>query len=161
MVLSHKIVFRCHRPRTPLARSQSLLGSWLEEDHHYIRAARGDREGGERRTTAAPVYCRGGVAICGAREVRERSIRRDLAGAQWGDGLTLDCGCMDKSGEHESEGRRSKPNHDRRGETDERRCTDRTVCKYHDLYRMRERLWASSGYDSFLIFGKNEVTMLR
>jgi len=35
------------------------------------------------------------------------------------------------------------------------------VCKYHDLYRMRERLWASSGYDSFLIFGENEVTMLR
>ncbi len=44
MVISHKIVFRCHRLRTPRARSRSLLGSWLEEEDQYIRAARGDRE---------------------------------------------------------------------------------------------------------------------
>jgi hypothetical protein len=112
-VVSYKIVLRRHRLRKPLAQSRDLLGSWLGGGNR----TRG-REGSERRTTAAPVYCRVRVAVCSAREVGERSVRGDLAGAEWGDTLTLDCGCMDESGEHESEGKRSRPNHDHsRGST--------------------------------------------
>jgi len=139
MVISHKIVLRRHRLRTPRARSQGLLGSGLEEDHQHVRTARGDREGGERRTTAAPAQCRGGVAVNGAREVSEWSERRNLAGAERGDSLTLNYSCMDESGEHESESRRPQQNHGRRCE----------VLTGHALVYMRERIWASSGYHSF------------
>ncbi len=44
MVISHKIVLRRHRLRTPRARSRGLLRSWLEGDHQYIRTAKGGRE---------------------------------------------------------------------------------------------------------------------
>ena len=107
MVISHKTVLHRHLPQTPLAQSRGLLGSWLEEEHEYTRTVRGRREGREQRTTAAPVYGRGGVAVSSAREVGERSIRRDLAGAEWSDRLTLYCGCTGESSEHESESRRS------------------------------------------------------
>lgn len=113
IVISHKIALRRHRLRTPLAQSRDLLGSWLGGGNR----TRGGRGGGEQRTTTAPVYCRGRAAVCSAREVGERSVRGDFTGAEWGDTLTLDCGCMNESGEHESKGRRSRPKHDRRGET--------------------------------------------
>ena len=45
-------------------------------------AARGGRKGGKKRTTTAPVYGRGGVAVSGAREVGERSLRGYLVGAK-------------------------------------------------------------------------------
>ena len=115
MVMSHKILLRCHRLRTPLARSRGLLGSRLEGDHHYIVTPRSGRAGGERRTAAAPVYCRGRFAVSSAREVGERSERLNLAGGEGGDTLTVDCACMDESNEHESESRQLQQDHDRRG----------------------------------------------
>jgi hypothetical protein len=105
------------------------------------------RAGSERRTTAAPVYCGGRVAVSCAREVGERSVRCDFVGAEWGDSLALDCGCMDKSEEHESEGKGLEPVHDHGDENNERPCADRTTCKHYGLYSMRESFSASSGYE--------------
>lgn len=120
-------------------------------DHQYISTTRGGEECGERRTTAAPVYCRGCVAVSGAREVGERSLRFDLAGAECSDTVTLDCGCVDESGKHESGsgGRRPQQNHECRDENGKRRCAGRMTCKHFGLYRMRYSLWASSEYYSF------------
>jgi hypothetical protein len=87
MVISHNTAFYRRRLQTPLARSRGLRCSSLEGEHQYIMVG---RTGCSRRTTAAPVYGRGGATVCSAREVGERSVRGDLAGAEWGDSLTLD-----------------------------------------------------------------------
>ncbi len=68
--------------------------------------------GKARRTTAAPVYRRGRVAVRGARKVRERIERRDLGSAERGDSLTLDRGCINEPSEHDRKRRRPQENHD-------------------------------------------------
>ena len=57
----------------------------------------------------------------------ELSVRRDLAGGEWGDSLVLDYCCVDKSDEQESETREWQQDHDRRGENEERRCAVRQL----------------------------------
>ena len=123
-----------------------------------VPSTRVGREGGERRTAAAPVYCRGWVAICGARKVGERRVGFDLGGEECGDALTLQYGRMDESGQHERKGRGLQKNHDRREENDERRCSvdAERACKYHGLYRLYDRIWAIAVYYSHRLLEKKK-----
>ena len=109
--MSYNIVSCCHRLRTPRGQSLGSLGNYLYGDSQDIRAARGGRKGCEQRTTTGPVQCCGGGAVGRAREVGERRERGDFARTERGDRLIL---CTNESGEHESKGRGSQQDHDRR-----------------------------------------------